>query len=108
MRSKYTRRERKTSLVVGQYLRIRKRYASNEIVGTFRAWKARVAEGVPRATRDALVSEFHTGCVLNGRWLEVGEEEECGGGGLAVVLLSFEIAIEARAEARSLRRSDDG
>ena len=43
MRSKYTNRLRNTSFVVGQYLRIRSKYDSIEMVGTFRAWKRAVA-----------------------------------------------------------------
>lgn len=61
MRSKYTRRARKTSFVVGQYLRIRKRYASRVMVGMLRAWKVRAEAGLASAARDAEVRERHRG-----------------------------------------------
>jgi hypothetical protein len=59
--SKYTRRERKTSLVVGQYLWMRRRYASRVIVGMLRAWKDKDDEAFPKEDFEAVVRVFHTG-----------------------------------------------
>lgn len=42
--------------MVGQYFRMRSRYASRVMVGTFRAWNVRVDEGVEIAVREAVVS----------------------------------------------------
>jgi hypothetical protein len=50
-----------TSFVVGQYLSIRRRYASREIVGILRAWNVRAAAGLARAERDAEVKERQMG-----------------------------------------------
>jgi len=41
MRSKYTNKLRNTSFVMGQYLRIRTRYACKEMGGMFRPWNAK-------------------------------------------------------------------
>lgn len=43
----------KTSLLVGQYLRMRRRYASIEICGTLRAWNASTADADDSAVREA-------------------------------------------------------
>lgn len=61
MRSKYTRRAKNTSFVVGQYLSIRKRYDSSAIVGMLRAWKVRAEAGFDREEREAEVRERHIG-----------------------------------------------
>jgi hypothetical protein len=61
IRSKYTRSDRKTSFVVGQYFKIRRRYASRDIVGMLRAWKVRQEDGVEKASRDADVNALQIG-----------------------------------------------
>lgn len=61
MRSKYTRRAKNTSFVVGQYLSIRKRYDSSAIVGMLRAWKVRADAGFDREEREAEVRERQIG-----------------------------------------------
>lgn len=61
IRSKYTRRLKKTSFVVGQYFKIRRRYASREIVGILRAWNVRAEEGLDSEVRDAVVKVCQIG-----------------------------------------------
>jgi hypothetical protein len=108
MRSKYTRRLRKTSFVVGQYFKMRRRYASREIVGMLRAWNVRVDDGVLRALRDAVVRVRHTGgCASRS---EKEGRAECGE--VAVGELgdswSFVAAIWVRRDASSRRSSWEG
>lgn len=47
--------------MVGQYLRMRRRYDSIEIVGTFRAWKNKGDVGDATDVRDAEVKELNKG-----------------------------------------------
>jgi hypothetical protein len=80
---------------------MRRRYASREMVGMFRAWKVRVEEDEERASRDAEVRVRQTGewtfvwtAVLEGGWddgLWMESRE------------SFVEAIWERRDARSLR-----
>ena len=60
IRSKYTSNDRNTSLLAGQYFRIRSKYASRVMVGMFRAWKVRDML-LDRAERDAVVNVRHIG-----------------------------------------------
>src|SRR5271154_59074 len=97
IRSKYTRRLRNTSFVVGQYLRMRKRYASREMVGMLRAWNVRVEDGVEREVREALVSDFQSGVLWSDAGLVI--EGDSHWVGELVESLSLVAAICVRREA---------
>lgn len=106
MRSKYTRSDKKTSFVVGQYLRMRNRYASRVMVGMLRAWKVRAEAGLASAVRDADLRERHMeereGESDEGVWEWFGRV--CAGAS-AEERASLVRAICVSNEARSLRRS---
>jgi hypothetical protein len=57
IRSKYTNRLKNTSFVVGQYLRIRRRYDSRDMVGMLRAWKVKAEVGDVREVWEAVVRD---------------------------------------------------
>lgn len=69
--------------MVGQYLRMRSKYASIEMAGTFRAWKHSVAFGDDRATDEA-----------EKRAVRGGSNEAVATGG--VVCVGDDIGDEAR------------
>jgi hypothetical protein len=96
--------------VVGQYFRMRRRYASREIVGTLRAWKVRTEEGVEMEVRDAVVRVRQMGAsvgVTVARVVRVGVVDG-GVAGATASSLSFVAAIWAKREARRRRRSGEG
>ena len=47
--------------MVGQYLWMRRRYASSVIVGMLRAWKDKGDDAFPKEDFEAVVRVFHTG-----------------------------------------------
>lgn len=109
MRSKYTRRAKNTSFVVGQYLSIRKRYDSSAIVGMLRAWKVRADAGFDREEREAEVREHQIGerdassdillCDRPAKVWDAGSEPE---------ITSLVDAIWVRSEARRRSKSVEG
>jgi len=103
MRSKYTKRERKTKLEVGQYLSILSRYASREIVGTFRAWKVRGALVVDVGARTVLAADVRE------KVGDVGDDDDSDAAmDTTGVLWSFDCAMWVRIFASSLSKSAVG
>jgi hypothetical protein len=107
MRSKYTRRDKNTSLLAGQYRSIRSRYASSEMVGTLRAWKVSDIL-LARAVLDAVVSVCHIGGRAASFVGEPGMLDGCvvKAEGISLpVILSLVVAICVKRDASRRRRS---
>jgi hypothetical protein len=79
-------------------LRIRSRYASSAIVGTFRAWNASAVAGVPSDARDAVVSV----CQIGGLPVPVGVPPGAPGSASFVVAICVSSAASRRSSSCGL------